>query len=142
MHVSLDGFVANANGELDWIKVDEQIFGYAGKVTDQADVALYGRVTYEMMEGYWPTAADQPNATAHDVQHGHWYNGVKKVIVSNSLQGQDLPNTQIIGGSNLAAEIRDLKQQPGKDIAMFGSPTTAHSLMEQDLSDADGTNRH
>ena len=59
MHISLDGFVAGPNGEMDWIKVDEEIFDYVGKRISEGDTALYGRVTYQMMENYWPTAGDK-----------------------------------------------------------------------------------
>ena len=69
MHTSLDGFVAGPNGEMDWINVDEEIFDHAEQRTHKADTALYGRVTYQMMESYWPTAADQPAATKHDIDH-------------------------------------------------------------------------
>ena len=50
MHTSLDGFVAGPNGEMDWIIVDDDIFEYAGKRINESDTALYGRVTYQMME--------------------------------------------------------------------------------------------
>jgi dihydrofolate reductase len=55
MHISLDGFVAGPNGEMDWIKVDEEILDHVGKLTSEGDTALYGRVTYQMMEAYWPS---------------------------------------------------------------------------------------
>lgn len=60
MHVSLDGFVAGPNGEMDWIKVDDEIFDYAGRRYNKSDTALYGRVTYQMMEGYWPRLPTNP----------------------------------------------------------------------------------
>ncbi|WP_449437181.1 dihydrofolate reductase family protein [Pedobacter steynii] len=47
MHTSLDGFVAGPNGEMDWIKVDNELFDHVGQLTDEADTALYGRVTYQ-----------------------------------------------------------------------------------------------
>jgi dihydrofolate reductase len=93
MHVSLDGFVCGPNGEMDWIKVDDEIFDYAGNRTSVSDTALYGRVTWEMMEGYWPTAADKPNASKHDIEHSTWYNKVDKVVLSKSMKGKQLPNT-------------------------------------------------
>ena len=55
MHASLDGFVAGPNGEMDWIRFDDELFDLVGTMTDKVDTALYGRVTYEMMQGYWPT---------------------------------------------------------------------------------------
>ena len=69
MHISLDGFVAGPNGEMDWIKADEELFAYVGQRISKGDTALYGRVTYQMMENYWPTAADKPNATSHEREH-------------------------------------------------------------------------
>ena len=56
MHTSLDGFVAGPNGEMDWINVEGEIFDYAANRTEEADTALYGRITYQMMDAYWPTA--------------------------------------------------------------------------------------
>ena len=132
--VSLDGFVAGPKGEMDWLKVDDDIFEYAGQRTRVADLALYGRVTYELMESYWPTAAQLPTATKHDVEHSKWYNKVAKVVLSRTLKGANLINTKIIDG-NLAAEIVKIKQEAGKDILMFGSPTAAHSLMAEKLID-------
>jgi len=134
MHTSLDGFVAGPNGEMDWINVDEEIFDFAGQRTNEADTALYGRVTYQMMESYWPTAAQLPTATKHDVEHSRWYNRVTKVVLSKTMNEVSLANTKIIDG-NLAAEIVKLKQDVGKDILMFGSPTAAHSLMTEKLID-------
>src|SRR6266446_6833363 len=109
MHTSLDGFVAGPKGEMDWIHVDEDLFEYAGKRTNEADRALYGRVTYQMMESYWPTAADKPEATKHDIEHSRWYNKVAKVVASKTMQGVNLPNTKIIA-DNLNKEIIKLKQ--------------------------------
>src|SRR5579864_253444 len=115
MHVSLDGFVAGPNGEMNWITVDEEIFDYAGYRTNAADTALYGRVTYEMMEGYWPTAADQPNASKHDIEHSAWYKKVEKVVLSKSMKGKNLPNTKIIS-ENISDEVNRLKQVRGEEI--------------------------
>ncbi len=134
MHISLDGFVAGPDGEMDWIKVDSEMFDLAGKQTDRSDTALYGRVTYEMMESYWPTAAEQPQATLHDIKHSHWYNTVHKVVVSKSWEGRKLKNATIIS-DNLKEEINKLKQAEGREIIMFGSPGTVHSLMRSDLVD-------
>lgn len=69
MHVSLDGFVSAPNGALNWAKVDQELFANMGKRIAKTDTALYDRVSYQMMEGYWPTAADQLNATKHDIEH-------------------------------------------------------------------------
>lgn len=133
MHVSLDGFVAGPGGEMDWIHVDEQIFDYAGQRTNASDLALYGRKTYEMMQAYWPTAADQPNPTKHDIEHSAWYKAVSKVVLSKSMRTAPA-NTQIIS-EDVAGEVLKLKQAAGKEIVIFGSPGAAHSLMSAGLID-------
>ena len=134
MHISLDGFVAGPNGEMDWIKVDEEIFDYVGKRIGESDTALYGRVTYEMMESYWPTAGDEPGASKHDIEHSKWYKKAHKIVLSNTLKGAVLANTEIIS-DNLPDRINKIKQQPGKEIPVFGSPTATHSLIQLNLID-------
>jgi dihydrofolate reductase len=134
MHVSLDGFVTDPNGGMRWVHVDDEIFEYAGRRTSEADTALYGRVTWQMMDAYWPTAPDQPNASKHDIEHGTWYNNVEKVVLSRSMQGQKLPKTTIIS-DNLEKEVNKIKQREGGEIIIFGSPSAAHSLMQYGLID-------
>src|ERR1700753_2326986 len=92
MHISLDGFVAGPNGEMNWIKVDEEIFDHVGKRIDQTDTALYGRVTYQMMENYWPNAGKEPTASKHDIAHSTWYNKAHKVVLSKTMKGEGLTN--------------------------------------------------
>ncbi len=134
MHTSLDGFVAGTKGEMDWIHVDEELFDYAGNRTNEADLALYGRVTFEMMEGYWPTAANQPNASRHDIEHSTWYNKVQKVVLSKTLDASKFKNTKVIS-ENLAKEVNQLKNDIGSEIIIFGSPSAGHSLMAENLID-------
>ena len=134
MHISLDGFVAGPNGEMDWIKVDQEIFDHVGKRISEGDTALYGRVTYEMMESYWPTAADKPNATKHDIEHSKWYKQVQKIVLSKTMEGADLPNTTIIS-DNLSDKINQIKKESDNEILLFGSPTATHSLIQQNLVD-------
>jgi dihydrofolate reductase len=133
MHISLDGFCAGPNGEMDWIKVDEEIFDYIGDQIDRSDTGLYGRVTYEMMESYWPTAAGKPGATKHDIQHSNWYNSANKIVLSKSMK-ESKAKTKVLG-DNIAAHINNFKKEVGTDIVMFGSPSAAHTLMQHNLID-------
>ena len=134
MHVSLDGFVAGPKGEMDWIRVDADIFDYASEATRKADLALYGRVTYQMMDAYWPTAADNPKASKHDIEHSAWYKKVDKVVLSRSMAGQNIPKVTVVSG-DLRAQIGKFKEKQGGDIVVFGSPSAVHSLMKEDLLD-------
>lgn len=134
VHISLDGFVAGLNGEMNWIKVDEEIFDQVGERVRETDAALYGRVTWQMMEGYWPTAADEPDASKHDIEHSAWYKRAGKIVLSRTMQGEQLPNTTFIG-EDVEQRIRELKQGEGREILIFGSPSATHALMEYGLID-------
>jgi dihydrofolate reductase len=138
MHISLDGFVAGPNGEMDWIKIDEEIFDHVGKRISEGDTALYGRVTYEMMENYWPNAGDKPTATRHDIEHSKWYSKVHKVVLSKTMKEAGLPTNTTIISDNLSDRINEIKQprnSGSKDILLFGSPTATHSLIQLNLID-------
>ena len=137
MHISLDGFVAGPNGEMNWIKVDQEIFDHVGKRISKSDTALYGRVTYEMMQNYWPEAGSQPGASKHDIEHSKWYLQAHKIVLSKTLKGEGLTNTTIIS-DNLPDRINEITQSEdsgGKEILLFGSPRATHSLIQENLID-------
>lgn len=134
MHISLDGFAAGPNGELDWISYDEELEKYAEEVVRTVGAPLYGRVTYQMMESYWPTVLTNPAATRHEIEHARWVENIPKIVFSKTLEKVEWNNTTLIK-DNIAAEITKLKQQPGKDLVIFGSPGLAHTLMRLDLID-------
>lgn len=134
MHVSVDGFVAGPKGEMDWIHVDDEIFSWVAELTEEADTALYGRVTFEMMEAYWPTADRQPGASTHDIDHSRWYNRVQKVVLSRSKQSFPGKNIRVLSG-DLPAEINACKRERRKNIIIFGSPSAVHSLLDEKLID-------
>ena len=134
MHTSLDGFVGGPKGEMNWIKVDESIFDFVATMTEKADTALYGRVTYEMMQNYWPTADKQPNASKHDKEHAAWYRKVSKVVLSKTMKENGLENTKVFS-DNLIENITKIKNENGNNILIFGSPSASHSLLSIGLID-------
>lgn len=134
MHASLDGFVGGPNGEMNWIQINDEIFEYVDTITAKADTAVYGRVTYEMMEAYWPTAADKPNATQHDKNHSVWYKNVEKIVLSTTLSAEGRENTTIIR-NQLKEQINAHKNKDGKNILIFGSPRASHALLAAGLID-------
>lgn len=134
MHTSLDWFVAWPNGEMNWISIDDEIFDFVGTMTENADTALYGKVTYEMMQGYWPTAGDQPNASKHEKEHAAWYKKVSKIVLSKTLNEEWLDNTTVIS-DQIPENINAIKNQTGKNILIFGSPRASHSLLKEGLID-------
>ena len=134
MHVSLDGFVAGPNGEMNWIKIDESMFDFVSTMTDQSDTALYGRVTYELMDGYWPTAGEKPGASKHDIEHSTWYNKVAKIVLSRTMDGKGLTNITVLA-DDISEKIKKIKKGKGKNILIFGSPRASQSLLNLKLID-------
>jgi len=86
------------------------------------------------MESYWPTAGKKPNASKHDIEHSAWYSNAHKIVLSKTMKGQSPANTTIIS-DNLADKINEIKQQPGSEILLFGSPSATHALIGQNLID-------
>jgi dihydrofolate reductase len=134
-HVSLDGFVGGPNGEMDWVRFqDEALWDEVSAFTARSDTAIYGRVTFQMMESYWPTVAEKPGASRHDIEHSRWANAVTKLVFSRTLDHSDWENTRFVK-SDVAGVIGEMKSQPGKDLLMLGSPSLARDFLAQDLID-------
>ncbi len=134
MHTTLDGFMAGPKGEMNWIKFDDDLWDYVSKATDNSDTAIYGRTTYEMMESYWPTAAQSSTATNHDIQHANWVNNAQKIVFSRTMEKSAWKGTIFKKEINYS-EIRDLKNQAGKNLLLIGSASIVHSFMNLDLID-------
>ena len=135
-HVTLDGYVAGPNGEMDWIHLPDEIWQFGNNLTASSDAAIYGRVTYGMMAGYWPTATDGPDADRHAIDHATWVNNAQRYVFSNTLEAAPWGDSSctIVKG-DAAAEVARLKQQPGRNIFLVGSITLAQSLMRAGLVD-------
>ncbi|MAU08618.1 MAG: dihydrofolate reductase [Anaerolineaceae bacterium] len=134
IHMSLDGYVADRNGGIDWIAFTDELANLADNLSGQMDAALYGRNTYQMMADYWPTAGQGPDADAHDRNHAQWFRQATKVVVSDTLESAEWADV-IIKGDELTERINQLKAQSGKDIWLLGSPTLSQSLMRLNLID-------
>ncbi|MBS1773798.1 MAG: dihydrofolate reductase [Bacteroidetes bacterium] len=132
MHVTLDGYVAGTGGEMDWVKLDGELFDYVGGITNNAATALYGRRTFEMMNSYWPEAGKEADASKHDKEHSEWYNRVDKLVLSNTMQGKDRNKVKFIDNNSLN-EITAAKQKG--NIVVFGSPSAIHTLFSQGMID-------
>jgi dihydrofolate reductase len=129
MVVTVDGYYEGPNqGFIDWPTVDEEFDEFSVGQLDEVDTLLFGRVTYEMMAAYWPTPAadeDDPRVAAR-------MNSLAKVVVSRTLDQADWANTRLISDTQ---DLRALKQQPGKDIAILASSDLTVSLLQMGLVD-------
>ena len=124
----MDGFFEGPNKELDWFVVEEEFFDFARNQLFEVDTILFGRVTYEMMAGYWP------NATDNDPVITDKMNSLPKIVFSKTLSAVEWNNSRLIK-ENVTEEINKLKQQPGKDMVIFGSGNLVSFLMQQGLID-------
>lgn len=134
MHVSLDGFTAGRNGELEWAIVDEEVNPFVDGLFRNVGTALYGCVTYLMMQSYWPTVLTDPDSATRDLHHARWVENIAKIVFSRTLTSADWNNTRLVK-DKIAEEITALKQQPGGDLMIFGSPGLTHSFMQLGLID-------
>lgn len=119
---------------MDWIHHGDHMYDDLDEPLSTVDTALYGRVTYQMMESYWPTIPSNPESTENEIEHANWVEQIEKIVFSQSLPGVEWNNTRLIK-ENITEEINALKQQPGKNLMIFGSPRLSHSFMELGLID-------
>jgi dihydrofolate reductase len=133
-HISLDGFMAGPGGDMSFVVFDDELADHTYPLFGGVDLAVYGRVTYEMMEGYWPTAGDAPDAGAHTKSHARWYKGVKKIVASRTLAAAKDPNVLVVGDDVVGA-LRAEKKKAGGEIMIFGSPSLTRALAAAELVD-------
>ena len=129
--VSLDGYFEGPDCELDWHNVDEEFNEFAIKQLDEADILLFGRITYQMMAGYWPT----PMAIEDDPIVAGKMNSLRKIVVSKTLKNLDWNNSELIGSKNIIEEITKLRQEAGKNIFILGSAELISTLARHGLID-------
>jgi dihydrofolate reductase len=119
MMVSLDGFIEGPNRELDWHIVDEELHTYINDQQSAIGAYLYGRRMYENMADYWPTADTDPSIPGYILEFARIWKKMPKIVFSKTLEGVEGNATLVREVS--AEEVRELKQQPGKDLAVGGA---------------------
>ena len=128
--ITLDGFFEGPGQNIDWHNVDAEFNEFALEQLAELGVIIFGRVTYQGMASFWPT----PFALENDPVVAAQMNSISKIVVSRTLDKVEWNNTRLIK-DNLAQEITRLKEQPGKDLAIFGSANLAASLLQMGLID-------
>ena len=131
--VSIDGFFAGPNGEIDWFirdpEVDKAVRGNGG-----TGAALFGRVTYQMFESYWPGVAADPGAPKEARTVAEELGRMTKLVFSRTLTEAVWENTKLLRGEP-AGEVRKLKQAGSPDYIIFGSGTIVQQLTAEGLID-------
>jgi dihydrofolate reductase len=117
---------------------DESFDAYNAERLHAADTLLLGRVSYDGFKSFWPSVADDPDATPLQREISHLNNAIEKVVISDTLTSEETDpwhNTRIIGRADAHERIAELKRQLGKDILVFGSRTLWRDLLANDLVD-------
>ena len=117
---------------------DESFGAYNAERLRAADTLLVGRVSYDGFKGFWPSVADDPDATPIQREISRLNNAIDKVVVSDGLAPEETApwhNTRIIRRAQAHARIAELKRQAGRDILVFGSHTLWNDLLAHDLVD-------
>ena len=123
MGMSLDGFMAGPDGEIDWHMVDDELHAHVNDVLRGMGAFLEGRVTYQGMEQFWPTAAEDPESTAPMIDFAGIWRDVPKVVYSRTLERVG-PNATLVRDV-VPEEVRALKEQPGGDMTVGGANLAA-----------------
>jgi dihydrofolate reductase len=129
--MSLDGFIADGNGDMTWAhKQDEEWNSFvAGNASGDA-VLVFGRRTYDMMAGYWPT----PMAAQNSPVVAKRMNELRKIVFSRTMVEASWQNTTLVKGE-LAFEMKQLKEQPGAGLVILGSASIVAQLSDARLID-------
>ncbi len=129
--VTLDGYFVDSQGDMSWAhKNDEEWNAFVGQNASGNGVLVFGRITYELMAGYWPSPVALQNSPV--VAKG--MNALPKIVFSRTLAKATWNNTTLVKG-DLATEVQKLKNAPGPHMVILGSGSIISQLTEQKLID-------
>ena len=136
MRVTLDGFIAGPHGEMDWMEefLDEALANYESELQKMVDTTLFGRVTYEGFESYWPKVALDPASPQGMVEYAQQLNAMRKIVFSKTLSRVEW-NNSILVKEIVPEEIIKMKQEPGRDMVIHGSASIVRTLTNLGLID-------
>ena len=140
--VSVDGFFAGPNGEIDWMVRDPEVDqalrepapGQPRLESQGSDTMLLGHTTYSLFENSWPQIATDPNAPEALHKMAEEVNRMTKIVFSQTRPGVTWENSKLVRG-NLIEEVKKLKQSDGSPILIFGSGTIVQQLSKEKLID-------
>lgn len=129
INVTLDGCCDHTE-----VIADDELHRYATELLDGSDGVLFGRVTYELFESYWPSVVSGASGTKTEVDFARKLNNKRKYVVSTTLDEAQWENTFLVKG-DLAQGVSKLKHEDGNNLVVFGSPGLASALARLGLID-------
>jgi dihydrofolate reductase len=133
MQMSLDGFVAGPNGEMDWMSMnwDDVLINYVTELTNSVDTIVLGKNLATGFIPHWKNVASNPDDPQHEA--GKIFSTLPKIVFSTRLDKSEWENTTI--AKNIVEDIGELKNQEGKDIIAYGGAQFVSGLIQHDLID-------
>jgi|SRR5579864_544142 len=136
MWVTLDGNISGPHGEMDWVGqfYDEAMGNYEYDLVSAADTLLLGRVTYQSFAGSWPKVPEDNTSPQGLIEYAHKLNAMRKIVFSKTLESVEWNNSRLVK-EVLPEEITNLKQEPGRDMVIYGSASIVRALTNLGLID-------
>jgi dihydrofolate reductase len=136
MNITLDGFMAGPNCELDWhFKFwNDEMAEYACEQLKAADAILLGRITFIGMSKYWRSVSLDDSYPRADIAFADMMNHHRKIVFSKTLEYPEWNNSRIVR-SDIKKEVRQLKEEPGKNMIIYGSGKIVTQLTKAGLID-------
>lgn len=133
MQISIDGFVAGPNGELDWMtwNLDEKLIGFINQLTDSSDTIFMGRKMTDGFINYWSNVLENPESPEYSFAKKMI--DIPKVVFTRTLEESPWINTTL--AHDVVADIASAKNNEGKDIVAYGGAGFVTSLVKENLID-------
>lgn len=134
MNMTLDGYYAGPNGELDWVIADDELHDFSTELLSEVEAICFGRVTYELLAAFWPTAPLLENLPKSELDFAHAINRIPKFVCSKMLRRVDWENTTLLN-EDIVNVISRMKQEPDGTLGIGGGAGILAALMQRDLID-------
>ena len=131
MWITLDGFIAGPNNEMDWVV---PLGEYQNDLVSTADTLVLGRVTYQSFAGAWPYVPDNPEAPEDLKDYARKLNSMRKIVYSKTLEEVEWQHSTL-KREIVPDEIEKLKQEADKNLLIYGSSSIVQALMSLGLID-------
>lgn len=133
LSVSADGFFEGPDGDIAWHVVDEEVHQHFNEFLDRASYFVEGRVVYQMMEGFWPTADQRPDSTESERGFARIWRETPKIVYSRTLDSVG-PNATLVR-EVVPDEVRELAASAEGDLSLGGADLAAafqrHGLVDE-----------
>jgi dihydrofolate reductase len=134
MFTSLDGFIADRGGDLNWAPIDDQLMRFANEYFASADGIVFGRNVYDEFVSYWDGLdPNQPSVSELDVEFAEIFGKMNRIVASTTLGAVD--GRTFVINDDVPGRISALKQEPGRDLLLICGPELRSTLTRLGLVD-------